>query len=88
MGAGGPDATEFSYPSQPGYSPPVVLLGALLWTLAIVTVGGVWVAADLDAALGVTPATLVGTARAFVGVFVFAAVFPVAFRVRRRARET
>ncbi|GAA0540791.1 hypothetical protein GCM10008994_14840 [Halorubrum ejinorense] len=86
MGSGSSDDIEFSYPSHE-YRPPIRLLGGVLWTLAIVTVSGIWVAADFDEAFVSAPAALASTGRVFIGVFLFVIVFPVVFRIRRRARR-
>ncbi|TKX80218.1 hypothetical protein [Halorubrum sp. SD626R] len=86
MASGGRGGDEYTYPSFDGYQPPLKLLGGSLWALALVSILGLWVLTDFE----VSPATTVGlaaVARAFVGVVVFAAAFPIVFHLRRTARR-
>ena len=87
MGSGGRGADEYTYPSFDGYQPPLKLLGGSLWALALVSILGLWVLTDFKVSPAATPVSLAAVARAFVGVVVFAAVFPVVFRLRRIARQ-
>jgi len=87
MGSGGRGADEYTYPSLDGYQPPLKLLGGSLWALALLSVLGLWALVDFDASPVATTVGPAVIARAFVGVGVFAAVFPVVFRLRRIARQ-
>jgi hypothetical protein len=87
MRSGGPSADEYTYPSFDGYQPPLKLLGGSLWALALVSILGLWILVDFDASPAATTVGLAVIARTFVGVAVFAAVFPVVFRLRRIGRQ-
>ncbi|MFC7322957.1 hypothetical protein ACFQMF_00015 [Halorubrum rutilum] len=87
MVSGGRDADEYTYPSFDGYQPSLKLLGGGLWTLALVSILGLWALVDFDASPAASTVGLAVIARAFVGVVVFVAVFPIVFRLRRIARQ-
>ena len=78
------DPPDHFIPAGPTYRPPVVLIGAAMWTLAIATIGTLVMVADFSSieTFGVDS---VGTIlRAFAGVAVFVVLFPLIAHIRLR----
>jgi len=81
----GDDSTAFRIPDAPAYRPPVALVGAALWALALASVAAVAPFVGPAVADGIPIGSAATVARAFVGVAAFAVLFPLFAHLRLRA---
>ena len=79
----GDDSTAFRIPGAPAYRPPVALVGAALWALALASVAAVAPFVE-PAAGGIRVGSAATVARAFAGVAAFAVLFPLFAHLRLR----
>lgn len=81
---GGDDSTAFRIPGAPAYRPPVALVGAALWALALASMAAVAPFVESAAAGKIRVGSAATVARAFAGVAAFAVLFPLFAHLRLR----